>query len=180
MNGQVSYLPTGVLRIKKNSLKVVFLWKSKNIIKHFKEKPNEGCYVCLCEKGYIHSVPYGFPGDLEKDMKCPNCGQAIGSEYIEEDVGKTCKIINRKDYARIFKDEDEDLLWLVRWLLGRLQLMSNCEGGRVVPCPLGSLFSHDSWGRQPMVWGQSLTFMLPIQVLILSGRLLTCIFHIKW
>ena len=79
----------------------------KNIIKHFKEKPNEGCYACLCEKGYIHSVPYGFPGDLEKDMKCPNCGQAIGSEYIEEEVGKICKIINRKDYVRIFNDEEE-------------------------------------------------------------------------
>ena len=32
-----------------------------NIINHFKEKPNEGCYVCLCNKGFYHSVPSGFP-----------------------------------------------------------------------------------------------------------------------
>ena len=30
---------------------------------HFKERQNEGCYICLCEKGFYHSVPSGFPGD---------------------------------------------------------------------------------------------------------------------
>ena len=77
------------------------------IINHFKLKPNDGCYVCLCEKGFYQSIPSGFPGDYEKDMKCPNCGKPIGSEYIEEERGRICKIINRKDYIRIFKDEDE-------------------------------------------------------------------------
>ena len=52
------------------------------IINHFKERPNEGCYVCLCDKGYYHSVPAGFPGDSEKNIKCPNCGNPIGAEYI--------------------------------------------------------------------------------------------------
>ncbi len=77
------------------------------IINHFKEKPNEGCYVCLCEKGYYHSVPSGFPGDSEKDGKCPFCGNSIGTEYIEEETGKVCKIIKRNGYVRIFKDEEE-------------------------------------------------------------------------
>ena len=40
-------------------------------------------------------------------MKCPNCGKPIGSEYIEDEKGKKLKIIKRKDYIRIFKDEDE-------------------------------------------------------------------------
>ena len=77
------------------------------ITNHFKEKPNEGCYVCLCEKGYYHSVPSGFPGDNEKDMNCPNCGKPIGTEYIEEESEKVCQIINRNDYVRIFKDDEE-------------------------------------------------------------------------
>ena len=31
------------------------------IIKHFEENPDDGCYVCLCKKGFYHSVPSGFP-----------------------------------------------------------------------------------------------------------------------
>ena len=77
------------------------------IINHFKEKPNDGCYVCLCEKGYYHSVLTGFPGDNEKDMPCPNCKQPIGAIYEEGEFGKECKIINRKGYMRIFKDKDD-------------------------------------------------------------------------
>ena len=74
---------------------------------HFKIRPNEGCYICLCEKGFYQSIPSGFPGDYEKDMKCPNCGNQIGSVYIEDEKGKKLKIIHRKDYIRIFKDEEE-------------------------------------------------------------------------
>ena len=74
---------------------------------HFKEKSNEGCYICLCEKGFYHSVPSGFPGDYEKNMKCPNCGGPIGAKYIEEETGKKLIIIKREGYVRIFKDQDE-------------------------------------------------------------------------
>ena len=77
------------------------------ITNHFKNYPNEGCFICLCEKGYYHSVPSGFPGDYEKNKKCPNCDKPIGSEYIEEETGKKLKIIKRDGYVRIFKDEDE-------------------------------------------------------------------------
>jgi hypothetical protein len=45
------------------------------IINHFKFNPNNGCYICLCEKGFYQSIPSGFPGDYEKNMKCPNCGK---------------------------------------------------------------------------------------------------------
>ena len=40
-------------------------------------------------------------------MKCPNCGKHIGSICIEDEKEKIYKIINRKDYIRIFKDEDK-------------------------------------------------------------------------
>ena len=87
---------------------------------HFKEKPEEGCFVCLCNKGYYHSVTSGFPDFQEINMKCPYCNYEIGAkeyfreEFIEEN-GKT-KTINIKvyqtvksnsHYYRIFKDEEE-------------------------------------------------------------------------
>ena len=77
------------------------------IINHFKFKPNEGCYVCLCKKGgYYHSVPSGFPGESELNMKCPNCSNYIGSyqtffSYIEP-VNK-----ENDNYYRIIKNDKE-------------------------------------------------------------------------
>ena len=56
------------------------------IANHFIEKPNESCYVCLCEKGYCHSLP-------SKEIKCP---------YCEKDL-KT----KREGYFRIIKDNEE-------------------------------------------------------------------------
>ena len=79
------------------------------ILNHFKEKPNEGCYVCLCKKGFYHSIPSGFPGILEKNIKCPNCCKDIGSiskeKYEKESIGVV--IVKRENYYRIFKNDDE-------------------------------------------------------------------------
>ena len=84
---------------------------------HFKEKPNQGCYVCLCNKGYYHSVPSGFPSYSETNIKCPNCGKDIGAKekYLEEKDEKEDKIklhkiyetIKRDKYFRILKDKNE-------------------------------------------------------------------------
>jgi len=78
---------------------------------HFKEKPNEGCYVCLCEKGFYHSASSGFPGDSEKIIKCPNCDKEIGiiSKEIlnKKEFNKVEEIVKRDNYYRIFKDDDE-------------------------------------------------------------------------
>ena len=84
---------------------------------HFKQKPKEGCYVCLCNKGYYHSIPAGFPGSSEKNLKCPYCGEDIGSkekiieekDEIDEKVKKiiTYEPIEREKYFRIFDDEEE-------------------------------------------------------------------------
>ena len=83
---------------------------------HFKEKPNEGCYICLCTRGYYHSIPSGYPGYEEKDLKCPYCDDYIGTEkisYIKEKKEKenkvimVCEPVKRDKYFRIFSDENE-------------------------------------------------------------------------
>ena len=90
------------------------------IVNHFKEKPNEGCYVCLCDKGYYHSVPSGFPGFSETNMKCEKCNNEIGArEYYRDETieekdevkvisVKTYEIVqSNENYYRIFKDNQE-------------------------------------------------------------------------
>ena len=84
---------------------------------HFEKMPNQGCYVCLCEKGYYHPVPSGFPSFFEANNKCPYCKKPIGSiekkseeKDENEDKVKFNKIyetIKRENYFRIFKDKDE-------------------------------------------------------------------------
>ena len=72
------------------------------VINHFKTKPEAGCYVCLCETSFYHSVLSGFPGKddiLFNNMSCPYCNENIGT-YKN-------KIVKRDKYFRIFKDEAE-------------------------------------------------------------------------
>ena len=103
---------------------------------HFREKPNQGCYICLCEKGYYHSVPSGFPGYHEINLKCPKCGKDIGAKeiYYEEKDEKGDKVklykiyetINRENYIRIFKDKDEiDTLNLDRDKYDKIKVLNH-------------------------------------------------------
>jgi hypothetical protein len=72
-----------------------------------KNKPNEGCYVCFCKKGpYYHSIPSGYGGKKELDMKCRKCGSAIGSiekGFIQKEIAP----VKREEYYRIFADDKE-------------------------------------------------------------------------
>jgi hypothetical protein len=81
------------------------------IYNHFKDKPNDGCYVCLCKRGFYHSIPSGFPGIQELNLKCPHCEKEIGTikkASTEDDKSNTeYEIIKRDDYYRIFKDNEE-------------------------------------------------------------------------
>ena len=77
------------------------------IINHFKEKQNEGCYVCLCSKGFYHSISSGFPDFYDKNIKCPNCLKDIGAIYKENKFEKKLIIVKRPKYFRIFKDNEE-------------------------------------------------------------------------
>ena len=84
---------------------------------HFEKMPNQGCYVCLCDKGYYHSVLSGFPSFYEFNIECPNCNKSIGStiKYLEKKDEKTDNVklykvfetVKRENYFRIFKDKDE-------------------------------------------------------------------------
>ena len=88
-----------------------------NIVNHFKEKPTEGCFVCLSDKEYYHSVKSGFPGRSELRMKCGKCEKEIGAkeiaiENIDEKGEKKYTISyetikSNPNYYRIFKDEEE-------------------------------------------------------------------------
>ena len=73
------------------------------IINHFKIKSEEGCYVCLCENLYYHSIPSGFPGINNISMSCPKCKRNIGS--IKK--GTEIKSVKRENYYRIFKNINE-------------------------------------------------------------------------
>ena len=83
------------------------------IINHFKYKPEEGCFVCLCDKLFYHSVPSGFPGENELNMTCPRCQKNIGAikkegkiKTVKRDVGMFFGNDTHK-YVRIFKNKDE-------------------------------------------------------------------------
>ena len=81
-----------------------------SIVEHFKKKPNEGCYVCLCSEGYYHSVKSGFPGENELDKSCPKCLEKIGTiknNIIVEFFWQKLSIVNRPNYYRIFKSKQE-------------------------------------------------------------------------
>ena len=78
---------------------------------HFIKKPKEGCYVCLCKKGFYHSVPSGFPGYQESKDICLSCGEKIGTilkeEVTKNEVKTEYEFVRRDNYFRIFKDENE-------------------------------------------------------------------------
>ena len=78
-----------------------------SIINHFKAKPNEGCYICQCKKGYYRSVKAGFPDFKHLNMKCPRCSKPIGTTKEGLYGFRTEKIVKRDNYFRIFKDEKE-------------------------------------------------------------------------
>ena len=73
------------------------------VINHFIEKPEQGCYVCFCPKMFYLSVKSGFPGAEEVGKTCQKCGLNMGA--IKD--GKEIKIVKRDHYFRILKDEDE-------------------------------------------------------------------------
>ena len=82
-----------------------FIKAYSDVINHFKSKPNEGCYVCLCNEKFYHSVPSGFPGKEQLNMKCPYCKKNVGSISKEKD--NDISIVKRDKYYRIFKDDEE-------------------------------------------------------------------------
>ena len=89
------------------------------MVKHFNENPDDGFYVCLCDKGYCHSVSGGFVGINEINMLCPKCNREIGAKEfytVERDEENEQNIISIKvykmvtsnrNYFRIFRDSEQ-------------------------------------------------------------------------
>jgi hypothetical protein len=78
-----------------------------SIMNHFKTKPNEGCYVCLCKKdGYYHCIKSGFPTYKQLNLICPKCSKPIRAKergiLIKEKYS-----FKREGYYLIFKSEKE-------------------------------------------------------------------------
>jgi len=72
---------------------------------HFKETPNQGCFVCLCNKGgYYHSVKGGVPGSKYLNLKCKSCNKEIGAFKNERGY---IQPIKRENYYRILKTKEE-------------------------------------------------------------------------
>ena len=78
-----------------------------SIINHFKSKPNEGCYVCQCKKGYYLSFKAGFPNYKHLNMKWLKCSKPIGTTKEGIIAFRTEKIVKRDNYFRRFRDEKE-------------------------------------------------------------------------
>ena len=74
------------------------------IIDHFNTKPEEGCYVCLCDNLFYHSVASGFPTRRHLKMNCPGCKRNIGTY---KKGNNSIAIVKRENYYRIFKDQKE-------------------------------------------------------------------------
>ena len=87
---------------------------------HFANRPEEGCFVCLCKEGYYHSISTGFPDKGQINIVCPKCGYEIGAKEqikveTKEENGenkdidiKVYETVESNDhYYRIFKDEEE-------------------------------------------------------------------------
>ena len=75
------------------------------IKQHFEEIPNQGCFVCFCNKGgFYHNIRGGIPGPNHLNLKCKNCDENIGA--IKNERG-FIKPIKRDNYYKVLKTKNE-------------------------------------------------------------------------
>ena len=85
-----------------NNIHIYELYSKIN--KHFLEnKQNNGCYICLCKKGFYIRILDDFDNIDLYNKKCPYCNKPIGLQ----ETTFSYKHIKRDNYFRIFKDESE-------------------------------------------------------------------------
>ena len=82
------------------------------ILEHFQDRPNQGCFVCLCKNGgYYHSIQGGNPGSKYLNLKCKNCGDSIG--VMKNQTGNIVPI-KRENYYRIYQTKEESYEQIMR------------------------------------------------------------------
>ena len=92
-----------------NDISELKIYEVFSVIKYILPNISEenGCYICNCEpqSPYLHWVHSsdGFPTSNEK-ARCPQCNNAIKYEWFWSDEKAT--MVKRKDYFRIFKNEE--------------------------------------------------------------------------
>ena len=76
------------------------------ILNHFKEKPKQACFICMCkeEEGYYYSTRDEEPNEKDLDEKCPFCREPIGSIKNKR---RTIPV-KRDNYFRLLTQEDYD------------------------------------------------------------------------
>lgn len=72
------------------------------ILNHFKEKPKQGCFICMCKDGYYYSTRDEEPNTKDLDVKCQFCEEPIGA------IKDRTRIIpvKRDNYFRILTQEE--------------------------------------------------------------------------
>ena len=74
------------------------------ILKHFKEKPKQACFICMCRDGYYYSTRDGEPNEKDLDVKCPFCEEPMGSKKEKRRI----VAIKRDNYFRILTQDEFD------------------------------------------------------------------------
>ena len=74
------------------------------ILNHFKEKPKQACFVCMCKDGYYYSTRDEEPNEKDIDQNCPFCEEPMGS--IKE-KRRTIRV-KRNNYFRILTQDEYD------------------------------------------------------------------------
>ena len=72
------------------------------ILNHFKEKPKQGCFICMCKDGYYYSTRDEEPNIKDLNVKCQFCEEPMGA------IKDRTRIIpvKRDNYFRILTQEE--------------------------------------------------------------------------
>ena len=74
------------------------------ILNHFKEKPKQACFICMCNEGYYYSTRDEEPNEKDIGQNCPFCEEPIGS--IKEK--RRIIPVKRNNYFRILTQNEYD------------------------------------------------------------------------
>lgn len=72
------------------------------ILKHFKEKPKQACFICMCGNGYYYSTRDEEPNEKDLNQKCPFCEEPIGSKKEKKRIVP----VKRDNYFRVLTQEE--------------------------------------------------------------------------
>ena len=72
------------------------------ILNHFKEKPKQACFICMCSDGYYYSTRDEEPNEKDLNEKCPFCDEFMGSRKEKKRVVP----VKRENYFRVVTQKE--------------------------------------------------------------------------